>query len=98
MPLGDSLTVFDCRLNAYTTADDRSIFWPLESTPPISIFPKGTFFVVSPGGYRGYLAKLLEAGPAWSYVGRQFLCGSHEGYAGETLQWLADHVVTKATR
>ena len=50
MPLGDSLTVFDCRLNAYITADDRTIFWPLNSTPPISIFPQGTFFVVSQGG------------------------------------------------
>lgn len=97
MPLGDSLTVFDCRLNAFTTADDRSIFWSLDTTPPISIYPKGTYFVVSPGGYRGYLANLLEKeGIAWSYVGRQFLCGSHEGYAGETLQWLADNVVTNA--
>ena len=28
MPLGDSLTEFDCRLNAYTTADDKPIFQP----------------------------------------------------------------------
>ena len=28
--------------------------------------------------------------PAWSYVGSQFLCGSHEGYAGETVEWLGN--------
>ncbi len=28
--------------------------------------------------------------PSWSYVGTQFLCGAHEGYAGETVAWLAN--------
>ena len=100
MPLGDSLTVFDCRLNAYITADDRTIFWPLNETPPISIYPKGTFFVVSQGGYRGYLAQMLDQTPdlAWSYVGRQFTCGSHEGYAGTTISWLTENVVTDAVK
>ena len=106
MPLGDSLTVFDCRLNAYTSADDRPIFNPLEDTPPISIYPRGTFFVNAPGGYRAALARMLgdpkrlPAGadevPAWSYVGSQFLCGAHEGYAGETVEWLALNVASKA--
>ena len=97
MPLGDSLTVFDCRLNAYITADDRTIFWPLNSTPPISIYPKGTFFVVSQGGYRGHLAHLLDKSALpWSFVGRQFTCGSHEGYAGETIEWLANNVIADA--
>ena len=36
MPFGDSITVFDCRLNAYTSADDRPVFQPLESLPAFS--------------------------------------------------------------
>jgi lysophospholipase L1-like esterase len=108
MPLGDSLTIFDCRYNAYTTADDTPIFNPLNATPAISIFPKGTYFVVSQGGYRGFLAsmlgdpRLLPEGAttpaAWSFVGRKFLCGAHEGYAGETLEWLANNVAADAMR
>ena len=62
MPLGDSLTVFDCRLNAYTSADDRPIFHPLEDTPPISIYPRGAFFLNAPGGYRAALARMLACG------------------------------------
>lgn len=53
------------------------------------------------GGYRGHLAELLGdasllpegdavALPSWSYVGTQFLCGAHEGYAGETVAWLSN--------
>jgi hypothetical protein len=96
MPMGDSLTVFDCRLNAYTTADDRPIFAPLNSTPPILGFPQGTYFVTAPGGYRGYLAQLIRNDatmPPTTFVGSQFTCGAHEGYAGETVEWLAEHVV-----
>ena len=33
---------------------------------------------------------------AWSYVGSQYLCGNHEGYSGETIEWLNEHVVAKA--
>jgi len=94
--MGDSLTVFDCRLNAYTTADDRPIFAPLNSTPPILGFPQGTYFVTAPGGYRGYLAQLIRNDatmPPTTFVGSQFTCGAHEGYAGETVEWLAEHVV-----
>ena len=49
-----------------------------------------------PGGYRGYLGTALAdavntgTGPPWTFVGSQFLCGSHEGYAGETVAWLAN--------
>ena len=106
MPLGDSLTEFDCRLNAYTTADDKPIFQPLDTVPAVEPFAAGTFFVVAPGGYRGYLAELLGDPkqlpqdairlPPWSYVGRKFGCGSHEGYSGETIEWLADHVAAGA--
>lgn len=72
------------------------------------IYPNGTYFIVARGGYRGYLAELLgdptrlpqdaAALPSWSYVGTQFLCGAHEGYAGETVAWLSNittEVVTK---
>ena len=61
------------------------------------------------GGYRGYLGELLgdptrlpqdaAALPSWSYVGTQFLCGAHEGHAGETVAWLSNittEVVTKS--
>merc|ERR1712216_188489 len=103
MPMGDSLTVFDCRLNAYTTALDEPIFQPLDSVPSISIYPKGKYWIIAPGGYRGYLGGMLNDPqmlpqvpggqaelPRWSYVGSQFLCGSHEGYAGETIAWLGN--------
>ena len=105
MPLGDSLTEFDCRLNAYTTADDKPIFQPLDTVPAVAPFGTGTFFVVAPGGYRGYLAELLgdpkrlplgAANPSWCYVGRNFGCGLHEGYAGETTEWLAENVAEAA--
>ncbi len=36
MPFGDSITVFDCRLNAYTSADDRPVFQLLDSLPAFS--------------------------------------------------------------
>ena len=90
MPLGDSLTEFDCRLNAYTTADDKPIFQPLDTVPAVAPFGTGTFFVVAPGGYRGYLAELLgdpkrlplgAANPSWCYVGRNFGCGSSREHA-----------------
>jgi hypothetical protein len=132
MPFGDSITVFDCRSNAYTSADDRPIFNPLNETVGSSLYPTGTFFLVGAGGYRGFLGTRLKdpalstlqgtaaagmgtvadrsrmawsstADPftstirpafsdtvAWSYVGSQFLCGAHEGYAGETVEWLAN--------
>ena len=99
LPLGDSITEWDCRLNAYTSADDKAIFSPLDATPAFSIFPKGAFWVASQGGYRGPLASLLsadESAPSWSYVGRQFRCGSHEGYSGQTIEWLGDNVVADA--
>ena len=101
MPLGDSITVFDCRLNAYTSADDRPIFTALNATRASgSLYPQGTYFIVAPGGYRGYLGSMLgdparlpegaQALPSWSYVGSQFLCGAHEGHAGETIAWLSN--------
>ena len=106
MPMGDSLTVFDCRLNAYTNADDRPIFSPLDEVPPFSIYPKGAYWINAQGGYRGYLAAMLgdpkrlpddaAALPVWSYVGSQFSCGAHEGYSGETIEWLAQHSAAKA--
>ena len=99
MPLGDSLTVFDCRLNAYTNADDRAIFNPLNATPAFSIFPKGSFWITAQGGYRSHLGSLLSdssVAPPWSYVGRQFTCGSHEGYAGETIEWIQQNVAADA--
>ena len=34
--------------------------------------------------------------PAWSYVGSQYLCGNHEGYSGETVEWLSQHAVPRA--
>eukprot|EP01043_Picozoa_sp_COSAG02_P014129 COSAG02_NODE_577_length_20095_cov_6.816413_10_plen_236_part_00 len=57
--------------------------------------------MAAPGGYRGYLASMLgdpnllpaenaASLPSWSYVGSQFLCGAHEGYAGETVAWLSN--------
>eukprot|EP00937_MAST-01D_sp_MAST-1D-sp2_P000093 g93.t1 len=105
LPFGDSLTVFDCRLNAYTSPDDKNIFQPLPSTPggPTTLFPNGTFFVVSPGGYRGPLGQQLSAlalagGPAWGFVGGNFLCGAHEGYAGETVEWLANRTTDIVAR
>lgn len=36
MPFGDSITVFDCRLNAYTSANDLPVFQPLDSLPAFS--------------------------------------------------------------
>ena len=106
MPFGDSLTIFDCRLNAFTSADDEPLFQPLARIPASSIYPQGTFFVVAPGGYRGHLASLMgdpslypanvQALPAWSYVGREYLCGAHEGYPGATIEWLGEHVATPA--
>jgi lysophospholipase L1-like esterase len=112
MPFGDSITVFDCRLNAYTTADDRPVFQPLETIPAFSIYPNGTYFVVARGGYRGYLGEMLgdpallpestEEGvelslPAWSFVGSQFLCGAHEGHAGQTVAWLSNITTSTMT-
>ena len=34
--------------------------------------------------------------PAWSYVGSQYTCGTHEGHAGETTEWLEQHVAARA--
>jgi lysophospholipase L1-like esterase len=102
MPFGDSITVFDCRLNAYTTPGDRPVFQPLETIPALPpLYPQGTFFVVARGGYRGYLGQMLSdpamlrrgqtgSMPSWSFVGSQFLCGSHEGHAGQTVSWLGN--------
>ena len=105
MPMGDSLTVFDCRLNAYTNADDRPIFTPLDDVPAFSIYPRGTYWINAQGGYRGYLAAMLGdpqrlppaavTPPAWSYVGSQFACGAHEGYSGETIEWLTTNSAAK---
>ena len=39
MPFGDSITVFDCRLNAYTSADDRPVFQALDTLPAFSCAP-----------------------------------------------------------
>ena len=117
MPFGDSITAWDCRSNAYTSADDRPIFNPLNETAGSSLYPAGTYFVSAQGGYRGLLGARLGdptwegnggsgagaaagagaasgAGAAlsvpWSFVGSNFLCGAHEGYAGETVEWLAN--------
>ena len=106
MPFGDSITVFDCRANAYTGADDKPIFHALNETPGTAIYPTGTYFIVAPS-YRDYLASMLAkpalaasaVSPSWSYVGSQFLCGAHEGYSGETVEWLANRttdIMTKA--
>jgi lysophospholipase L1-like esterase len=109
MPFGDSITVWDCRTNAYTGADDKPIFHALENTPGNAIYPNGTYFIVAPGGYRGHLATQLGdpalngagasgAGPAWSFVGSSFLCGAHEGYSGETVEWLANRTTDIMTK
>ena len=106
MPLGDSLTQFACKLNGYLSANYEPIFSPLNETPAFQIYPKGTYFITAPGGYRGALAELLgdpkrlprgaRQLPAWSYVGSQYLCGNHEGYSGETVEWLSQHAVPRA--
>ena len=101
MPMGDSLTVFDCRLNAFTSDADRPIFAPLNATPSILGYPVGSYWVVAPGGYRGYLAQMLRddaRAPPTAFVGSQFTCGAHEGYSGETIEWLAGVTPTSVAR
>ena len=40
-------------------------------------------WVVAPGGYRGYLADMLNSdGVAFDYVGSRYKCGNHEGWGG----------------
>ena len=107
MPLGDSLTEFGCKLNAYYSPSYEPIFNPLNETPAFQEYPKGSYFIMAPGGYRGHLAQMLgdptrsrpsDASilPAWTYAGSQYLCGNHEGYSGETIEWLAQHVAHHA--
>lgn len=102
MPMGDSLTEFGCALNSYYSPSYEQIFNPLNETPAFSIYPKGTYFIMAQGGYRGLLAKLLgdpllgTQTNNWEFVGSQYLCGPHEGYAGETVEWLAQHVAARA--
>ena len=79
MPFGDSITEWDCRLDAYTDASDM----PVSPGTPNA-------FVVAPGGYRGYLASMLAAdGTAFDYVGSRYLCGNHEGWGGRTIEFLS---------
>ena len=79
MPFGDSITEWDCRLDAFTDASDRPV---APNTPGA--------FVVAPGGYRGYLsAKLSADGIAHDLVGSRYRCGNHEGYSGRTIEWLS---------
>lgn len=80
MPMGDSITEWDCRLDAYTDANDA----------PVAPGTAGAF-VVAPNGYRGYLGGMLaDAGVSFDFVGsRHDRCGSnHEGWGGRTIEFL----------
>jgi len=100
MPFGDSITVWECASNGYTSAADHAIFNPLNETCGQNDqgtgypYPNGTYFVAAHGGYRGFLGHALAAtpssSPAWTFAGSQFDCGNHEGYSGETVGWLAN--------
>lgn len=102
MPLGDSHTANDemCDpTNRYLNANGDEIFHPLNETPAISVFPPGTYFIVSPSAYRDPLALLLTDNAtdvSFSYVGRNWICGSNEGYTGMTIEWLAENIATSA--
>eukprot|EP00966_Prymnesium_polylepis_P287923 6650037-Prymnesium_polylepis.1 len=79
MPLGDSITEWDCRLDAYTDANDT----------PVAPGTHGAF-VVAPGGYRGFLAEMLaEDGVAFDFVGSRYKCGNHAGWSGRTIEFLS---------
>ena len=79
MPFGDSITEWDCRLDAYTDGNDKPV---APGTP--------NAFVVAPGGYRGYLAEMLTADSLpFDFVGSRYKCGNHEGYSGQTIEFLS---------
>ena len=74
MPMGDSITQFECGMNAYVSAADHSIFNPLNQTSGQNDhgtglpYPPGTFFVAAHGGYRDLLGRQL-AGQVGGKIG-----------------------------
>ena len=75
MPFGDSITVFECPLDAYVSAADHAIFNPLNITSGQNDggngfpYPPGTFFLTAQGGYRGFLGKQLAGDTSTGRIG-----------------------------
>jgi lysophospholipase L1-like esterase len=79
MPMGDSITEWDCRMEGYTDRFDK----------PVAPNTAGAF-VSALGGYRGFLGLMLTADElAFDFVGSRYSCGNHEGWGGRTIEFLA---------
>ena len=73
---------WDCRLDAWTDENDK----------PVAPGTPGAY-LVAPGGYRGYLAEMLQQQPnvTFDFVGGRYLCGNHEGFSGNTIAQLSGY-------
>lgn len=87
MPMGDSITEWDCRLDAYTDVNDKPAAPAVVGRYPVAAPGE---WVVAPGGYRGYLAAMLSSnGTSFDMVGSRYMCGNHEGWGGRTIEFLS---------